>query len=63
LDLNSVLQKILNQPEARRLEKLLLKSECDRIQLEGLAGSSDALLLAALFKEHRHAALFIFKMI
>jgi transcription-repair coupling factor (superfamily II helicase) len=60
LDLNSVLQRILDQPQSRRLENLLLKSECQRIHLAGLSGSSDALLLAAFFKEHRHPALFIF---
>ncbi len=60
MDLNSVLQRILDQPQSRRLEKLLLKSECKRIHIEGLSGSSDALLLAAFFKEHRHPALFIF---
>ena len=51
---------MLDQPQTRRLEKLLLKSECKRIHIEGLSGSSDALLLAAFFKEHRHPALFIF---
>ena len=60
MDLNSVLQRILDQPQSRRLENLLLKSECQRIHLAGLSGSSDALLLAAFFKEHRHPALFIF---
>ena len=60
MDLNSVLQKLLDQPQSRRLEKLLFKSEFNRIHLAGLTGSSDALLLAAFFKEHRHPALFIF---
>jgi len=59
LDLVSVLKKIKDQPETRRLEKLLLKSECKRILIEGLSGSADTLLMASILKEHRHPALFI----
>ena len=59
MDLVSVLKKIKDQPETRRLEKLLLKSECKRILIEGLSGSADTLLMASILKEHRHPALFI----
>lgn len=46
-------------PQTRRLTSLLLQGEQKRIHLQGLIGSSDAITIASVLKEHPHPALFI----
>ncbi|MBK7886180.1 MAG: transcription-repair coupling factor [Bacteroidetes bacterium] len=59
MDLLNILQKYQNQAQAQRLRTLLLERKQQRIFLQGLAGSSDAVFIASHLHQFPQPALFI----
>jgi transcription-repair coupling factor (superfamily II helicase) len=59
VELNQLLQKYLQQEQTRRLIRFITEPNDQRVHLEGLSGSSDAMVLAAVQTELPHPALFL----
>ena len=59
MELNQLLQKYLQQEQTRRLIRFITEPNDKRVHLEGLSGSSDAMVLAAVQTELPHPALFL----
>lgn len=59
MDLKGVLNSYRNHVKIQNLAGILAKKSVKRLHLEGLVGSSDAMMLAALYSELSHPALII----